>query len=49
MMKQKKPVKEIKKVPCVVYSRICGYLSPIKYWNPGKKAEYRDRKFYRVV
>ena len=27
-----------------VYSRIVGYLRPIKQWNDGKQAEYRNRR-----
>lgn len=29
--------------PCEVYSRVCGYLRPVKQWNPGRKAEYAQR------
>lgn len=29
-----------------VYSRIVGYIRPIKNWNPGKSAEYNDRKVF---
>lgn len=31
---------------CEVYSRIVGYHRPIKNWNKGKKAEFRDRKSF---
>ncbi|MDA3814821.1 MAG: hypothetical protein PF549_00445 [Patescibacteria group bacterium] len=31
---------------CEVYSRIVGYLRPIKNYNPGKRQEYEDRKEY---
>ena len=31
-----------------VYSRVVGYLRPIKQWNEGKSAEFEDRKTYRV-
>ena len=31
-----------------VYSRVVGYLRPIKQWNDGKQAEYALRKTYRV-
>lgn len=30
--------------PVEVYSRIVGYLRPIQQWNPGKKAEFDQRK-----
>ena len=32
-----------------VYSRVVGYLRPVKQWNNGKQAEYSDRKVYRVA
>lgn len=31
---------------CEVYSRVCGYLRPTKYWNSGKKEEFLMRKLY---
>lgn len=31
-----------------IYSRVVGYLRPIKQWNDGKQAEYAMRKTYRV-
>lgn len=30
------------------YSRVTGYLTPIKAWNPGKKAEIKDRTRYSL-
>ena len=32
-----------------VYSRVVGYLRPIKQWNSGKQAEYGDRKTFEVA
>ncbi|MDH3798793.1 MAG: ribonucleoside triphosphate reductase, partial [Desulfobacterales bacterium] len=32
-----------------VYSRVVGYLRPVKQWNNGKQAEYSDRRVYRVA
>jgi ribonucleoside-triphosphate reductase len=32
-----------------VYSRVVGYLRPVKQWNNGKQAEYTDRKVYQVA
>ena len=32
-----------------VYSRVVGYLRPVKQWNNGKQAEYSDRKFFKVA
>ncbi len=33
--------------PCEVYSRIVGYLRPVKEWNEGKKQEYKERKEFK--
>jgi anaerobic ribonucleoside-triphosphate reductase len=37
-----------RKVPCEVYSRIVGYLRPVRNWNVGKKQEYAEREEYVV-
>jgi len=37
-----------KRQPCEIYSRIVGYIRPVSSWNPGKKAEYEDRKEYVI-
>jgi ribonucleoside-triphosphate reductase (formate) len=31
---------------CEVYSRVVGYLRPVKQWNRGKKEEFKLRKVY---
>ncbi|WP_319778722.1 ribonucleoside triphosphate reductase [Maridesulfovibrio sp.] len=31
-----------------VYTRIVGYYRPVKQWNAGKKAEYKDRQVYNT-
>jgi len=33
---------------CEIYSRIVGYLRPIRQWNDGKKTEFLWRKPYKV-
>ena len=33
---------------CEVYSRVVGYLRPVKQWNNGKKEEFITRKTYCV-
>ncbi len=33
---------------CEVYSRVVGYMSPVNRWNDGKKAEYDDRKTFKI-
>lgn len=32
-----------------VYSRIVGYLRPVKQWNNGKQSEFNMRKAFKVV
>jgi len=32
---------------CEVYSRVVGYLRPVKQWNNGKKEEFKLRRVYR--
>ena len=31
---------------CEVYSRVVGYIRPVKQWNKGKRQEFKDRKNY---
>lgn len=31
-----------------VYSRIVGYIRPIKQWNKGKLQEYKNRKVFKI-
>ena len=33
--------------PCEVYTRVTGYLRPVKQFNPGKKEEYKERVNYK--
>ncbi len=33
---------------CEIYSRVVGYLRPVRQWNKGKKAEFGMRKTYAV-
>ena len=37
---------EEKRTECEVYSRVVGYLRPVKQWNLGKQQEFEDRKVY---
>jgi anaerobic ribonucleoside-triphosphate reductase len=32
-----------------IYSRVVGYLRPVKQWNNGKQAEYRMRRTFKVA
>ncbi len=36
------------KETCEVYSRVVGYLRPVKQWNLGKKEEFNLRKVYNL-
>ncbi|MBF0385961.1 MAG: ribonucleoside triphosphate reductase [Candidatus Omnitrophica bacterium] len=33
---------------CEVYSRVVGYLRPVKQWNKGKQQEFVNRKTYKI-
>ncbi len=41
-------VKQMKRTKCEVYSRIVGYLRPLKQWNIGKQSEWCDRKIFNI-
>jgi anaerobic ribonucleoside-triphosphate reductase len=32
--------------PCEIYSRVVGYLRPVKQWNKGKQEEFKMRRVY---
>ncbi|MEA1971413.1 MAG: ribonucleoside triphosphate reductase [Thermodesulfobacteriota bacterium] len=34
--------------PCEVFSRVVGYLRPVKQWNKGKQEEFKTRKTFQV-
>ena len=44
---QEAPGKD-QQVPCEVYSRIVGYVRPVRNWNKGKQQEFTERQTYRV-
>ena len=33
---------------CEVYSRVVGYLRPLKQWNKGKQEEFKMRRMFAV-
>lgn len=39
---------EQKRVRCLVFSRVVGYLQPTSQWNKGKQQEWVDRITYKV-
>ena len=41
---EKEPKKE--RTECEVYSRVVGYMRPVKQWNLGKQQEFSDRKLF---
>jgi anaerobic ribonucleoside-triphosphate reductase len=36
----------MERMECIVYSRTVGWYTPVKNWNPGKKAEKAQRVYY---
>jgi len=34
---------------CEVYSRVVGYIRPVKQWNRGKQAEFAERKSFETM
>lgn len=40
---------ESKRTECEVYSRVVGYLRPVKQWNKGKQQEFSDRKMFKII
>jgi len=40
---------ESKRTECEVYSRVVGYLRPVKQWNKGKQQEFSDRKMFKIM
>jgi len=46
-LKGSKPICPRCKKECKVYSRVVGKISPTARWNPGKRAEFKDRKTYK--
>jgi len=47
-MEADKQAKGDVQVPCEVYSRIVGYVRPVRNWNKGKKQEFDERQVYTV-
>lgn len=38
-----------KRQRCEVYSRVTGYLRPVRQWNDGKQSEFMDRKLFNIA
>lgn len=39
---------QTKRQECIVYSRVVGWITPVRNFNPGKASEYADRLTYQV-
>ena len=48
-LKGEKPLCDCCSQETEIYSRVVGYLRPIKQWNPGKQAEFNMRKTYKSL
>jgi len=40
--------KRVERQVAEIYSRVVGWLTPVKNYNPGKKSEYNDRKTFKI-
>jgi len=38
---------KIKRFPVICYSRVVGWLTPTKNYNPGKVSEWKQRVFFK--
>ena len=41
-------MKNEKKIPVEVYSRVVGYFRPVNQWNKGKREEFYERKEFKL-
>ncbi len=39
---------EIQRQRCEIFSRVVGYLRPIRNWNEGKREEFKMRTLYTI-
>jgi len=37
---------EKRRIPCLVYSRIVGYLTAVQGWHDAKQQEFKDRRVF---
>jgi anaerobic ribonucleoside-triphosphate reductase len=42
------PIETKHRQECEVYSRVTGYLTPIRQWNDAKLAEFKDRRTFKT-
>ena len=46
-MSEKLQLHEAERQPCEVWTRVMGYHRPVASFNLGKRAEHRQRRFFR--
>ena len=39
-------LKEEERTRCEIWTRVMGYHRPVAAWNPGKRAEHSERRYY---
>jgi ribonucleoside-triphosphate reductase len=39
-------MKKVQRQRCEIYSRVVGFIRPVRQWNDGKTAEFHDRKTF---
>jgi ribonucleoside-triphosphate reductase len=39
-------MEKVERQRCEVYSRVVGFIRPVRQWNNGKTAEFHDRKAF---
>ena len=39
-------LKDEERTRCEVWTRVMGYHRPVSAWNPGKKSEHRERRYF---
>jgi anaerobic ribonucleoside-triphosphate reductase len=42
-----KTIENCQRTRCEVWSRAMGYMRPTSNFNPGKKSEFNDRKYFK--
>lgn len=40
-------IDDSERTPCEVWTRVMGYHRPVSAFNAGKRAEHRERKYFR--
>jgi hypothetical protein len=43
-----RPIPAETRTRCECWTRVMGYFRPISAWNPGKQAEHRERRRFRL-